>query len=61
VKLDLVRSSGNQDTDQAAIDAVKRAAPFDPLPSDYRGTNVDIKFTFDINVFGGGVDDGRGY
>lgn len=52
-----VKSSGNSETDAAAMDAVKISAPFRPLPPEYRGSDVDIQFTFDYNVFsvGGGI------
>lgn len=46
------KSSGLQNADNAAINAVKLAAPFRPLPPEYKGANVDIQFTFDYNVFG---------
>jgi outer membrane biosynthesis protein TonB len=38
--------------DNAALNAVKLAAPFRPLPPEYKGQNIDIQFTFDYNVFG---------
>lgn len=46
------RSSGLPSADQAALNAVKMTAPFGPLPADYKGSNIDIQFTFDYNVFG---------
>ena len=46
------KSSGLQNADNAAINAVKLAAPFRPLPAEYKGANIDIQFTFDYNVFG---------
>jgi protein TonB len=46
------KSSGLQNADNAAINAVKSAAPFRPLPAEYKGQNIDIQFTFDYNVFG---------
>jgi periplasmic protein TonB len=49
------KSSGNPDSDAAAMDAVRRAAPFRALPTAYKQRNIDIQFTFDINVFGGDV------
>jgi TonB family protein len=49
------KSSGNPDSDAAAMDAVRRAAPFRTLPAGYKGRTIDIQFTFDINVFGGDV------
>ncbi len=44
--------SGQPESDKAAIQAVKTAAPFRPLPPEYRGDDIDIQFTFDYNVFG---------
>jgi TonB family protein len=46
-------SSGLAIADQAALKAVESAAPFRPLPAG-APTGVDINFTFDYNVFGGG-------
>jgi TonB family protein len=48
----LQASSGVQVVDDAAIQAVQNAAPFAPLP---KGSpdELDIKFTFDYNVFNG--------
>ena len=48
----IVKSSGSQSADKAALSAVQLTAPFRPLPSEFRGTDVDIQFTFDYNVFG---------
>jgi TonB family protein len=45
-------SSGLQYVDAAAINAVKSASPFSPLPTEYKEQNIDIQFTFDYNVFG---------
>lgn len=46
------KSSGLQNADAAALNAVKLAAPFRPLPVEYKGQSIDIQFTFDYNVFG---------
>jgi TonB family protein len=46
------KSSGLPNADNAALNAVKLAAPFRPLPPEYKGQNIDIQFTFDYNVFG---------
>ena len=48
----VLKSSGLQSADAAALKAVELTAPFKPLPADYRGQNIDIQFTFDYNVFG---------
>jgi TonB family protein len=55
--LRLGKTSGNPDSDAAAMDAVHRSTPFRTLPAGYKGQNIDIQFTFDINVFDGDVDD----
>lgn len=46
------KSSGLPNADKAAIQAVQLTAPFKPLPADFKGSNIDIQFTFDYNVFG---------
>lgn len=52
LSLKMHKTSGIPESDQAAIQAVKEAAPFRPLPPEYRGNDIDIQFTFDYNVFG---------
>ncbi|MBQ3311473.1 TonB family protein [bacterium] len=47
------KSSGLASADNAALQAVKLTAPFRPLPANFKGSSVDIQFTFDYNVFGG--------
>lgn len=51
-KIKLVTSSGIPIVDQAASTAVKNSAPFPPLPAG-SPDDIDIKFTFDYNVFNG--------
>lgn len=46
------KSSGLPNADNAALNAVKLTAPFRPLPVDFKGSSIDIQFTFDYNVFG---------
>lgn len=48
----VVKSSGSQSADKAALSAVQLSAPFRALPKEFRGSDVDIQFTFDYNVFG---------
>jgi TonB family protein len=50
--LEVAKTSGFTVTDQAALSAIKRAAPFGPLPAGYEPGYVNIQFTFDINVYG---------
>ena len=52
LSLSVHTSSEKPESDEAAINAVKAAAPFRPLPPEYRGNDIDIQFTFDYNVFG---------
>jgi TonB family protein len=46
------KSSGIPSSDKAALNAVELTAPFRPLPANYKGSSIDIQFTFDYNVFG---------
>ena len=47
----VLKSSGAPNADKAALNAVHLAAPFKPLPPEYKNSSVDIQFTFDYNVF----------
>ncbi len=48
LSLKIAKSSGYKADDDAAISAVKLTAPFRPLPPEYKGSSVDINFTFDF-------------
>nr|WP_322676445.1 TonB family protein [Nostoc sp. DedQUE03]MDZ7971685.1 TonB family protein [Nostoc sp. DedQUE03] len=50
--LNVVQTSGFSVTDEVALNAIQRAAPFAPLPTGYPKNHIDIEFTFDINVYG---------
>ncbi|WP_340089186.1 TonB family protein [Nostoc punctiforme] len=50
--LNIVQTSGFRVTDEVALNAIQRAAPFAPLPTGYPKNYIDIEFTFDINVYG---------
>ncbi|MBU6450836.1 MAG: energy transducer TonB [Cyanobacteria bacterium REEB67] len=52
--LRLIKSSGIQSVDMAALKAVENSAPFRHLP-DQAPASVDIEFTFDYNVFNGSL------
>jgi len=55
--LSMRRGSGSSRVDQAALNAIQRAAPFAPLPAGYRPPQLNIEFTFsifDININAGG-------
>lgn len=51
--LRISKSSGDAMTDKAALSAVENAAPLPHLPAG-SPESVDVEFTFDFNVFGGG-------
>ena len=50
--LNIAQTSGFSVTDEVALNAIQRAAPFAPLPTGYPKNHLDIEFTFDINVYG---------
>ncbi|MEH2258604.1 energy transducer TonB family protein, partial [Nostoc sp.] len=50
--LQLAQTSGFSVTDQAALNAIQRSAPFARLPTGYTSNQIHIQFTFDINVYG---------
>lgn len=51
--LRLEHSSGDSSMDQAALQSIRNSAPFAHLPR-YSPDSIDVQFTFDYNVFGGG-------
>lgn len=53
LSLKLQRSSGDSLMDQAALQSIRNSAPFKHLPP-YSPDSIDVQFTFDYNVFGGG-------
>lgn len=42
-------ASGSDAWDAAALEAVKRASPFDPLPKEYKRPSVEVHFHFEFN------------
>lgn len=52
LSIQTVRSSGQPLSDAAAKAAVELTAPFKPLPPEFKGSSIDIEFTFDYNVLG---------
>ncbi len=51
-EVELIRTSGYRDLDEAVIKALKDAEPFWPLPEDYEKDNLEIKGHF-IYILGG--------
>lgn len=48
--LNVEKSSGSSVLDGEALQAARKSAPFAPLPSEYKGQSIDIRFTLDVNV-----------
>jgi periplasmic protein TonB len=49
--LHILHSSGNNEIDKAALNAVTNAEPFAALPRTFKEKMADVEFTFDYNVF----------
>lgn len=47
----ILKSSGNDKADEAALKAIYVSAPFSSLPQEFKGKSINIEFTFDYNVF----------
>jgi TonB family protein len=47
----ILQTSGSTVTDKAALKAVQRAAPFEPLPEDFPESQLHIQFRFNINIY----------
>ena len=54
ISVDLVRSSGSKILDDEAIRSLRVAAPFDPIPADYKIGNLQIRGRF-VYVHGGAL------
>ncbi len=52
--VDLVRSSGSKILDDEAIRSVRKAAPFDPIPAEYKIPSLQIRGRF-VYVHGGAL------
>lgn len=46
----ILKSSGSSEMDNAALNAVKSTAPFQPLPLSFTGETVDVNFSFNYNA-----------
>jgi len=51
LRVKILNSSGDTEEDEAALNALKTSAPFDPLPKGFNGNDIDVQFTFDYNVY----------
>lgn len=50
VKSRIYKSSGFPNYDYAALKAVETAAPFRPLPQEFKEKSIDVMFTFDYHL-----------
>jgi len=46
----IIKSSDNKHVDESAISAIRKSAPFKPLPKKYKGDSIPIEFTFDYKT-----------
>jgi TonB family protein len=46
----LVRTSGKEPLDKAALDAIRSSLPFENLPTAFPGPNAELRFTFFYNL-----------
>jgi protein TonB len=50
VEARILRSAGNEMLDDAVLDAIRRAAPFRPLPPDFQGDRVNFTLSVEFLV-----------
>ena len=49
--LQVRQTSGSQEIDREALEAVQNSAPFDPLPANFPLDNVNVQFNFNIYIY----------
>ena len=49
IKSEITKSSGNDNLDKSALNAVQKSSPFQPLPAEYQAESVPVGFIFDYN------------
>ena len=49
-KLVIAFPSGTEALDRAAVAGISASTPFEPLPSDFKGNQVRLQFTFSYNI-----------
>lgn len=47
---EIFKTSGDENIDNEALNAVKKAAPFKPLPKEYNEESIEIQFSFDYHL-----------
>lgn len=51
--LRIAKTSGNEQIDREALEAVQKSAPFDALPQSYKRDRLEIQFSFNIYIHQG--------
>ena len=51
--IEVLKSSGDKQMDETAIEAVKKSSPLAELPDALQENYVDVNFSFDYNIFRG--------
>jgi len=46
----IYKSSGMEEYDKNVLKIIRDLSPFEPLPEDFKGNNITIKYTFDYNT-----------
>jgi periplasmic protein TonB len=49
-ELKIIQTSGNEQVDRDALEAVQKSAPFDALPQSFKSDRLDIQFNFNIYI-----------
>jgi protein TonB len=49
--LQISQSSGSEEVDQEALEAVQNSVPFAPLPADFPLKSLEITFSFNIHIY----------
>ncbi len=59
--LRVVQTSGNQQVDRDALEAVRQSGPFDALPQSFKRDRLDIQFNFNIYIDRGSFSPNLGF
>jgi hypothetical protein len=48
--LNLERTSGKDPLDTAALSSIRTSNPFEPLPPQFKGPYIELRFTYFYNI-----------
>ncbi len=46
----LKATAGNDELDQAALNAIRHSNPVDPLPTEFKGSYIELRYSFAYNM-----------